>query len=223
MAENTLSGFEFLSAGVALGADSFSPEILTPEYLKNNGIVPDEWAVANSMSLPGELYSQIAYDNHVFIQLNESILKVTEIHTPDAEAAYDVFLVAKNCLDQMSQPFHTVGLSMNMCLPDSLPSAWIGDKFYDTTEMFARFNDVDFLSADFRFPLTESADEQYIHMEFNVGQITHREQGHLPAVIVNCGLILLSRSRSRLEERIDNWAQAHSLIREHLENLLSER
>ena len=111
---------------------------------------------------------------------------------------------------------------MNMFLPDSYPSAWIGDEFYKTEEKFSRFSNVDFLSANFRFSLTEDLEEEHLHMEFSTGKINIQEQGTQPAVVMNCGVILKSPHPSRQRERIETWKESHNLILNRLIDLTSE-
>ena len=190
--------------------------------MKDNGIVPDDWLVQNSMSLPSDRYSQIAYESQVFFQLDENILKITEKCGPGFEGGYDAFGIALGCLEKMSNSYHTVSLNMNMYLPDLYPSAWIGDEFYKIEKKFSRFHNVDFLSANFRFSLTEDLEEEYLHMEFTTGKINHKEQGFKPAVVMNCGVILKSPRLSKQRERIETWNEAHSLILSQLIELTSE-
>lgn len=222
MTRNILSEIKMLSIGVALGADTHEPEILTPEYLSENRIVPEDFNVQHSMSLPGDTYSQIIYDDRIFLQLNEDVLKITEKCTSESNDVYDSFGIALNCLEKMKSPYHTVGLNMTMYLPDQFPSAWIGDEFYSVADKFACFPNVEFTSADFRFPLSGEFDESTLFMEFNAGQINHKERGVEPSVIINISIILQSKLRHKQRERIENWHHSHSLIREHLERLFPE-
>ena len=126
MSENPRFGLH--SVSVVVTAEFHNPSILNPDFLRIREIVPEDWAVAETLTTPP--VSVVKYKDGIDWTVDQSRLTVTERSGPAFNDTYRVHQLAVAYLRQLPYvPYRSLGLNCQVAAPQADPQRWLIERF----------------------------------------------------------------------------------------------
>ena len=126
MSENP--AFSLHSVSVVVTAQFHNPSILNPDFLVSRQIVPEGWAVAETLTTPP--VSVVKYENGIEWSVDQSRLTVAEKSGPALGDSSQVHQLAVEYLRKLPHvPYRSLGLNCQVSAAQSNPRRWLIERF----------------------------------------------------------------------------------------------
>ena len=212
-----------IAAEVSLETDWQPPAPLTPTQLTENGVVPNDWVVHESMSSSVEQLSIVTYGNNVRFELRNNTLKVLKNFGPDDQEVREVFSLGQKLASQKQKNYHSISLRFEMFVFDDTPTSTMAECLLSIrdTQLRARLKEANValcLSAN------DSADNNsQLDVRIQSGQITHPNSENKEAILIEAIATYRNLNRAQIHERLESWQDTHKLILSNLDTLMKSQ
>ena len=214
---NELS-FVLTSVSVVVTANSHNPPILTPDFLKSQGIVPHEWEVLDYMTSPN--LSAVNYKERPQWLLDQGKLRILESCEGEFQDSYEVHDLAIKFIEKMRVvPYRSLGLNWQVFAHLEDPKQWLTKRFLSTEFKAQTPGDLR-MEPQFSFRSNQGLPDAIVNISVNSGQVALAGEVPSDAVVIEsnvhhqgpldaCSLIIA----------IGHWEIHQNSIRAALRNL----
>ena len=209
-----------IAAEVSLETDWQPPAPLTPTQLAENGVVPNDWVVLESMSSSVEQLSVVNYSNNVRFELRNNVLKVLKNFGPDDQEIGEVFSLGQKLASQKHDNYNSISLRFEMFVFDDAPTSRIAECLLNIrdTQLQARLKEATVALCIYA---NESADNNsQMDVRIQPGQITHPNSEIRKAILIEATATYRNLKLAQIHERLESWQFTHNLILSNLDRLM---
>lgn len=221
MFETNTGNRNLLTAGVGIMATPHRPQIISHEFLKTSGIVPDSWDIKSSQIEIQSGQSQITYENGVTFQLNGNHIHIYEDCAGQFKGDYLVFDLADRYLEKTLGAFAGVGITLDMWIYDQDPLKWIVRRFYRHSESDP-FSDIVGVETELHFRMQDDFEEGTLSIRLENTQVDHIQKGPRGAVRIQAVAQFQDSDKTELRDKVASWRELHDSIFEKVIHIFEE-
>ena len=210
-----------IAAEVTLETDWQPPAPLTPTQLSENGVVPIDWVVGETMSSKAEQLSIVNYRNNVRFELRNNALKVLKNFGPDDQEIGEVISLGQKLASQIQNNYHSISLRFEKFVFDETPTSTIAECLLDIsdTQLQARLREA---NVELCFSPQEMADSNsQLDVRIQPGKITHPDSEVNEAIFIEAIATYRNLNVAQIHERLESWQDTHRLILSTLDRLMN--
>ena len=207
-------------AEVSLETDWQPPAPLTPTQLSENGVVPNDWVVGESMSSSAEQLSIVNYRNNVRFELRNNALKVLKNFGPDDQEIGEVISLGQKLASQIQNNYHSIALRFEMFVVDDTPMSTIAGRLLNISDTQLRAHLKEANVALCLSPDDSADNNSQLDVRIQPGQITHPNSEVQEAILIEAIATYINLNVAQIHERLESWQDTHSLILSNLDRLM---
>jgi hypothetical protein len=209
---------------IAIAANSFTPNIINPEFLRLSGVIPQDWQLAREPIVnPGLV--QLVFQNRVSIVGQQNI--VTFIENFGTEPVKELLIsdLAKRFVEKLpNADYQSVGFGPKSVIPIKLGGMDAGRKFITNTLLApGPWQDIGKAPVKASLNLQYQLDRCQLNIAINEATIQMADQSTIPAVLFagnfNYSIAQADPSMrlNALYKSIEHWDLDLALFRELIE------
>lgn len=210
-------------AEVSLETDWKPPAPLTPTLLSENGVVPDDWIVGESMSSSAEQLSIVNYRNNVRFELRNSALKVLKNFGPDDQEVGEVISLGQKLVSQIQNNYHLISLRFEKFIFDESPISTITECLLDISDRQLRAQLKEVNVALCLSPNDGADNDSQLDVRIQPGQVTLPNSEVKEAIFIEAIATYRNLNVAQIQERLESWQDTHRLILSNLERLMKSQ
>lgn len=215
------SSFHLHSVSVVVTAEHHNPSILDGGFLVAQGIVPEDWETAGSITTPN--VSVVEYQNGIRWIVDQQNLTITEPCQSSFQDDYLVHKLARVYLKKLPHvPYLHLGLNCTISVNQDEPAKWITKRFLNPEITIQSNIKVLGLSPT----ISLEAGEAVLNLNFSDAKVRRNDESpeiSLDAVRIDCNLHHQGPlSVDVLCSSISRWLEHQKFIIATIDNLLSE-
>lgn len=213
------SNFIILTTSVVLVAEPHNPAIISPDFLRNKGIVPAEW-VPSPDPVCTPAFTHVDYPNKLSILVDPGRCTFGEVVNGAPKGDYLVHQCAREYAKQIEYNYSALGMNWQVGLVHDNPSDWLKNRFFRPG---AWQNDLGLTSIAFSAPAPGSA-----ICNFTLQAVPQPPQANLTQIntVLNCNFHFelkgISEKTARISDILTKGKDYESFLAQSIAKYLVE-